>query len=144
MVDTIGTKDSDEVSLFQGLNRVNKNCLGKNVSSLKTCVRISWVSYQRKGSPVIIVTQVEWERGDVTVTGALSVFDRDGYEFSFSSTITIDLDTCTNTAETLKCTLNYGENQKFEVTTSIRGKWSQKRQVPSVQYVIIHVESQYH
>ena len=83
------------------------------------------MSVLEKGShsnDVIIVTQVEWERGDVTVTGAQSMFDRDGYEFSFTSTVTIDLDTCTNTAETLKCTLNYGGNRKVEITTSICGK----------------------
>ena len=122
MVDTIGTEESNEVSLFRGFN---KNCF-----CVKECVLVEdrcpyfMDVLIREGShsnKVIIVTQVEWERGDVTVTGARSVFDRDGYEFSFTSTVTIDLDTCTNT-ETLKCTLNYGENQNVEITTSICGK----------------------
>ena len=123
MVDTIGTEESNEVSLFRGLN---KNCVwGKECVLVEDrCPYVMGVLIREgfHSNKVIIVTQVEWERGDVTVTGARSVFDRDGYEFSFTSTVTIDLDTGTYTAETLKCTLNYGENQNIEITTSICSK----------------------
>ena len=67
--------------------------------------------------------QIEWRRGGLDVTGAVNILDRDGYEFTVTSTLTVDLSSCQGTAETVKCTLRYEGNQLVEVTTSICGKW---------------------
>jgi hypothetical protein len=66
--------------------------------------------------------QIEWRRGGLDVTGAVNILDRDGYEFTVTSTLTIDLSSCQGTADTVKCTLRYEGNQLVEVTTSICGE----------------------
>jgi hypothetical protein len=63
--------------------------------------------------------QIEWRRGGQPVTGAVNNLDRDGYEFTVTSTLTVDLSSCQGTAETVKCSLRYEGNQLAEVTTSI-------------------------
>ena len=67
--------------------------------------------------------QIEWRRGGQPVTGAVNNLDRDGYEFTVTSTLTVDLSSCQGTAETVKCSLRYEGNQLAEVTTSICSKW---------------------
>ena len=67
--------------------------------------------------------QVEWERGEGTPVGATTTsLDRDGYEFTFESRLTVDPSTCHGT-ETVKCTLALdNENQEVEATASICGQ----------------------
>ena len=66
--------------------------------------------------------QVEWEHGEGTPVGATTNLDRNGYEFTSESRLTVDLSTCHGT-ETVKCTLALdNENQEVETTASICGQ----------------------
>ena len=68
--------------------------------------------------------QIEWNYKGIAGSDVSNTLDKDGYEFSFTSIVTVDPNTCQGTEESVSCTLHLEvESQQAErIITSICGE----------------------